>query len=219
MTDLNQILAGNVDEVTGALAALTADQLTELKALEEADKNRKGVLTAIAAALAAVAANGASASEGIEPTPIADDTAATVDDGAASTSVDTVEPAPIAEGAPATEADDTVIVLSDLLEMSEPPAPEPANEPFVEPLAVAPAIEPEAVQSDAEPLGDDLPAYEPVTAEAPPAAGSAIDMSHFAVDTNLRAGTTVEQNRIDFNDPRIDGREVVEAALAAQVEG
>jgi hypothetical protein len=40
-----------------------------------------------------------------------------------------------------------------------------------------------------------------------------VDMGHPAVDADPRAHTSVDQNRIDFNDPSLSGREVVEAAL------
>ena len=43
-----------------------------------------------------------------------------------------------------------------------------------------------------------------------------IDVDHPAVDNNPRAGTTANQNRIDFNDPTISGQEAVERALQAQ---
>lgn len=42
---------------------------------------------------------------------------------------------------------------------------------------------------------------------------SDVDPSHPAVDDNPRRGTTVDQNRIDFNDPTISGQEAVEKAL------
>ena len=42
-----------------------------------------------------------------------------------------------------------------------------------------------------------------------PAAKDGIDMENPAVDSNPRAGTTVEMNRIDFNDPKAEGRKVV----------
>lgn len=41
-----------------------------------------------------------------------------------------------------------------------------------------------------------------------------VDMTHPAVDANPREGTTVEQNRIDFNDPRKSGAEAVAENLA-----
>jgi len=41
-------------------------------------------------------------------------------------------------------------------------------------------------------------------------------MDHPAVDNDPRAGTTVEQNRIDFNDPTLEGHEAVERNLKAQ---
>ena len=43
-----------------------------------------------------------------------------------------------------------------------------------------------------------------------------VDMSHPAVDANPRKGTTVEQNRIDFNDPAKSGSEAVAELLSAQ---
>jgi len=49
-----------------------------------------------------------------------------------------------------------------------------------------------------------------------PAAKDGIDMEDPAVDSNPRAGTTVEMNRIDFNDPRAEGRRMVEENLKKQ---
>jgi len=43
-----------------------------------------------------------------------------------------------------------------------------------------------------------------------------IDLDHPAVDANPRAGTTVNQNKIDFNDPNLTGQEAVERNLKAQ---
>ncbi|WAJ27549.1 hypothetical protein [Antarcticirhabdus aurantiaca] len=43
-----------------------------------------------------------------------------------------------------------------------------------------------------------------------------VDPSHPAVDDNPRAHTTVDQNRIDFNDPTISGAEAVAKALNEQ---
>ncbi len=43
-----------------------------------------------------------------------------------------------------------------------------------------------------------------------------IDAAHPAVDNDPRAGTTVQQNKIDFNDPSLDGHEAVEKNLKAQ---
>ena len=40
-----------------------------------------------------------------------------------------------------------------------------------------------------------------------------VDPAHPAVDDNPRKGTSVDQNRIDFNDPTISGQEAVEKAL------
>lgn len=45
-----------------------------------------------------------------------------------------------------------------------------------------------------------------------------IDVAHPAVDNDPRAGTTVDQNRIDFNDPTKAGHEVVEEALKDQAK-
>ena len=43
-----------------------------------------------------------------------------------------------------------------------------------------------------------------------------VDMSNPAVDANPRAGTTVNQNKIDFNDPNLSGHEAVAKNLEAQ---
>lgn len=43
-----------------------------------------------------------------------------------------------------------------------------------------------------------------------------VDMSHPAVDADPRKGTTVAQNRIDFNDPKKSGAEAVADMLNAQ---
>lgn len=43
-----------------------------------------------------------------------------------------------------------------------------------------------------------------------------VDMGHPAVDDNPRANTTVDQNKIDFNDPTVPGHDAVADALNAQ---
>ncbi|KQS83488.1 hypothetical protein ASG58_22085 [Rhizobium sp. Leaf383] len=43
-----------------------------------------------------------------------------------------------------------------------------------------------------------------------------VDLSHPAVDDNPRAGTTVGQNKIDFNDPTLRGADAVAKMLNAQ---
>lgn len=45
-----------------------------------------------------------------------------------------------------------------------------------------------------------------------------VDPSHPAVDNNPREGTTVGQNRIDFNDPTKTGAEAVAENLAKQAK-
>ncbi|MEH6721298.1 MAG: hypothetical protein V7704_20665 [Aurantimonas endophytica] len=45
-----------------------------------------------------------------------------------------------------------------------------------------------------------------------------VDPGHPAVDDNPRAGTTVDQNKIDFNDPTIPGSEAVKRNLEAQAK-
>jgi hypothetical protein len=40
-----------------------------------------------------------------------------------------------------------------------------------------------------------------------------VDPSHPAVDADPRAGTTEQQNRIDFNDPTLSGAEAVKRNL------
>ncbi len=54
------------------------------------------------------------------------------------------------------------------------------------------------------------------TSGAPQQVVPDVDMSHPAVDDNPRANTTVDQNRIDFNDPTIPGHDAVADALNAQ---
>lgn len=60
------------------------------------------------------------------------------------------------------------------------------------------------------------PATEIDTSGAPQQIVPDVDMDHPAVDNDPRAGTTAAQNRIDFNDPTIEGHEAVEKNLAAQ---
>jgi hypothetical protein len=43
-----------------------------------------------------------------------------------------------------------------------------------------------------------------------------IDMSHPAVETDPREGTSVQQNQIDFNDPTLSDADAVAQQLAAQ---
>lgn len=43
-----------------------------------------------------------------------------------------------------------------------------------------------------------------------------VDLTHPAVDADPRKGTTVDQNRIDFNDPNKSGAEAVADMLNAQ---
>jgi hypothetical protein len=54
------------------------------------------------------------------------------------------------------------------------------------------------------------------TSGAPTQVVPDVDPAHPAVDNDPRAGTTIQQNRIDFNDPTKSGQEAVEDALAAQ---
>ena len=46
-----------------------------------------------------------------------------------------------------------------------------------------------------------------------PVQSSGFDLDHASLDTNPRANTTADQNRIDFNDPVRTGQEIVEDAL------
>lgn len=59
-------------------------------------------------------------------------------------------------------------------------------------------------------------ATEVSTSGAPQQVVPDVDMSHPAVDNNPRANTTVDQNRIDFNDPTIPGHDAVANALNEQ---
>lgn len=58
------------------------------------------------------------------------------------------------------------------------------------------------------------PATEIDTSGAPQQIVPDVDMGHPAVDSDPRANTTANQNRIDFNDPTLEGHEAVEKNLA-----
>lgn len=62
------------------------------------------------------------------------------------------------------------------------------------------------------------PATEIDTSGAPQQIVDDVDMSHPAVDNDPRAGTTAEQNRIDFNDPTISGADAVAKSLGMKTE-
>lgn len=65
----------------------------------------------------------------------------------------------------------------------------------------------------------DIPAATSIdTSGAPQQIVPDVDLSHPAVDADPRAGTTVEQNKIDFNDPNLTGAEAVEKNLADQAK-
>lgn len=61
-----------------------------------------------------------------------------------------------------------------------------------------------------------IPAASEFSPSGAPRQVTDIEVDHPAVDNDPRAGTTVDQNRIDFNDPTIEGHEAVEKNLAAQ---
>lgn len=62
------------------------------------------------------------------------------------------------------------------------------------------------------------PAAEVDTSGAPQQIVPDVDLEHPAVDNDPRAGTTVEQNKIDFNDPTLSGQEAVAKNLADQAK-
>jgi hypothetical protein len=69
--------------------------------------------------------------------------------------------------------------------------------------------------ADASPAANIAPASD-FSPSGAPRQVTEIDAAHPAVDNDPRAGTTVEQNKIDFNDPSLDGHEAVEKNLKAQ---
>ena len=72
-----------------------------------------------------------------------------------------------------------------------------------------------ATSKDASAGNAALAAAETFEASGAPAQTVAdVDPAHPAVDANPRANTTSEQNRIDFNDPTIDGAEAVAQSLS-----
>ncbi|NVD43480.1 hypothetical protein [Qipengyuania atrilutea] len=56
------------------------------------------------------------------------------------------------------------------------------------------------------------------TAGAPQQIVPDVDMDHPAVDNDPRAGTSAEQNKIDFNDPDLSGSEAVAKNLKEQAK-
>jgi hypothetical protein len=72
-----------------------------------------------------------------------------------------------------------------------------------------------AVEDTGKPA-DISPATEVDPSGAPVQIVPDVDLSHPAVDADPRKGTTVAQNRIDFNDPNLSGGEAVAKMLRAQ---
>ena len=70
--------------------------------------------------------------------------------------------------------------------------------------------------AEGEKPADIAPATEVDTSGAPQQIVPDVDMSHPAVDDNPRAKTTLDQNRIDFNDPTLSGAEAVAKNLREQ---
>lgn len=68
-------------------------------------------------------------------------------------------------------------------------------------------------ENDGDKAANIKPATAVNTSGAPQQIVPDVDMSHPAVDDNPRAKTTVDQNRIDFNDPTLSGAEAVEKNL------
>ncbi len=67
--------------------------------------------------------------------------------------------------------------------------------------------------------GNGVPAATEIdTSGAPQQIVPDVDLDHPAVDNDPRANTTEQQNRIDFNDPSIEGHEAVEKNLKGQAD-
>lgn len=73
-------------------------------------------------------------------------------------------------------------------------------------------------EDTAKKAADIAPADKVDTSGAPQQIVPDVDLDHPAVDNDPRAGTTVEQNQIDFNDPTLTGQEAVEKSLAEQAK-
>lgn len=74
-------------------------------------------------------------------------------------------------------------------------------------------------QSTTKPKDNGVPAATKIdTSGAPQQIVPDVDLSHPAVDNDPRANTTAEQNRIDFNDPTIEGHDAVEQNLKDQAK-
>lgn len=74
---------------------------------------------------------------------------------------------------------------------------------------------PEADDATSKPA-EIAPATEIDTSGAPQQIVPDVDLDHPAVDSDPRAGTSVEQNKIDFNDPTLTGQEAVQKNLDEQ---
>lgn len=73
-----------------------------------------------------------------------------------------------------------------------------------------------AVGGTAKETGAGIPAAKSFSPSGAPEQVEGVDLDHPAVDSNPRARTTSEQNRIDFNDPTLSGAEAVEANMSKQ---
>lgn len=76
----------------------------------------------------------------------------------------------------------------------------------------------EATTLDKSGAANIAPATQFSTSGAPVQVVPDVDASHPAVDADPRAGTTVNQNKIDFNDPNLSGEEAVARNLEGQAK-
>jgi hypothetical protein len=157
MNDINQLLAGTVEDVKSRLTDLGAADLKAKLTAEQAGKNRKGVIDALEEA------HTAATTKAVTYTATTD----RGDASAATTSADVSSPA-------------VAVTTAASLDRSGD-------------AHIAPATE-----------------FDPAGA---PVQSSGFDLDHVALDTNPRANTSADQNRIDFNDPTIDGAEAVRRNL------
>ena len=81
----------------------------------------------------------------------------------------------------------------------------------------APVVLATASALDTSPAANIAPATE-FSPSGAPRQVTDIDVDNPAVDNDPRAGTTANQNRIDFNDPSIEGHEAVEKNLKDQAD-
>lgn len=197
MDDMTKLAEASVDDLKTALPGLSLAQLTALRAAEEAGKNRSTALAAI---------DGAIADHPGDETEADQASAAPVETESAATATEPAESA--------TEQVDSATTTSATAEASVAKSDDAVEQPATDPVVETPVSEGASTAATFDHSGPaNIPAATEFEPSGAPIQSTAIDAEHPAVDANPRAGTTVDQNRIDFNDPTLSGEEAVKRNL------